>query len=92
MELVLFFIKAKTVLFLAAVCVVIATEIWNRPMDIICSNTWYLFIRGSARVSLPKMSIPIKVATTRKSLNYFEYFGHTDGRIPAGWVYYKLTL
>ena len=35
-----FFIKAKTVLFPAAVCVATATEIWNRPMDIICSNTW----------------------------------------------------
>ena len=57
-----FFIKAKTVLFPAAVCVPIATEIWNRPMDIICSNTWYLFIRGSAKMSIPKMSIPIKVA------------------------------
>ena len=33
MELVLFFIKAKTVLFPAAVCVPIATEIWNRPME-----------------------------------------------------------
>ena len=28
-----FFIKAKTVLFPAAVCVPIATEIWNRPME-----------------------------------------------------------
>ena len=46
----------------AAVCVPIATEIWNRPIDIICSNTWYLFIRGSARMSIPKMSIPIKIA------------------------------
>ena len=27
------FIKAKTVLFPAAVCVPIATEIWNRPME-----------------------------------------------------------
>ena len=62
MELVLFFIKAKTVLFPAAVRVPIATEIWNRPMDIICSNTWYLFIQGNAKMSIPKMSIPIKVA------------------------------
>ena len=57
-----FFIKAKTALLPAAVCVPIATEIGNRPMDIICSNTWYVFIRGSARMSIPKMSIPIKVA------------------------------
>ena len=55
-----FFIKAKTVLFPAAVCVPIgiATEIWNRPMDIICSNTWYLFIRGSARILFPKCLFP----------------------------------
>ena len=29
----IFFIKAKTVMFPAAVCVPIATEIWNRPME-----------------------------------------------------------